>query len=204
MARDPGPDDGREELYDDDGSAARASGVLVGHHRYALQHEQPSERELDRRAQMDAMQEMADQGRPVHGIPWWKKAREKAKVRHRQWEKRANGWSHCKRPGCGFPVPTTVDSLKIEHQEGHKEDDRIRGLMAGDMEHVLATLKDHQAQLNVAAEELSKDRYRLDALLLALGHAEPEALQAAVEDVLSYARQVNAAQAKARKDEADG
>jgi len=159
-------------------------------HRYVTPQQYVSEKELDRRAQLDAMQDMADRGRPVHSIPWLGKARAKAKVKHRQWENRANGWAHCKR--CAFPVPVTADGLKVQHQEEHAERDRVLTLQARDVDTLVGVQKDLQAQLDVAGEEIARQQLRIDALMLALGHPDQDALQAAVDEVMSIARQLNA------------
>jgi hypothetical protein len=195
MSREPGPDDGREESYDDDGSQARASGVLVGH-RYGPEADTRTEGQKDARARREVMQEMADEGRPVHSIPWWGRARDKAKVRHRRWEKAPNGWAHCKERDCGFPVPANRDDLKIAHQAEHDYRARVLSEQAADVEALIERCDDLQRQLDVEGEERARDRLRLDALMLALGHPDHDALQTVVDEVMSLARQINAAARK--------
>lgn len=198
MTRDPGPDDGRDEAYDDDGSQAAASGVLI-EHRYARPRDQLTERELDRLARSAAMQDMADSGRPVHSVPWWRMARNKASVKHRQWEKRQNGWSHCKR--CGFPVPTSDDEIKIGHQEDHKWQDQFAADRAADIEQLIEVVADLKREITVGREEITRERLRINALMLALGHADHDALQAAVEEVMGLARELSRSEAAAREDD---
>jgi hypothetical protein len=158
-------------------------------HRYSGVVRQRPERELDRVAALDAAQEAADAGRPAYSIPWLGKARDRLKVRHRHWEKRQNGWSHCKR--CGFAAPTSADDLKIGHQDEHAERDRVLVMQAEDIERLIETVRDFQEQLDVAGQELAHERLRINALLLVLGHPDSEALQAAVEQVMAYARDYN-------------
>ena len=182
-------DEGRDEAYEERGAGldGNANGVILAH-RYAAEQQYMSERELDRRAHLDVMQEMADKGRPVHSIPWLGKARLKAKVKHRQWAKLSNGWAQCKK--CGFPVPSTMDSTKILHQEEHAERERVLELLARDHDKHANAYADLRERMDVIEERQSYEQFRLDALLLALGHADPDALQSAVERVMSYARKV--------------
>lgn len=196
MSRDQ-EDEGRPEAYDDDGSQAAASGVLVG--RYAPAGQQLTEAEADRLAQRDALQDMTDSGRVVHGQPWLRMARNKARVKHRQWERRSNGWAHCKRPRCGFAVPASDDALKIVHQDSHKEADRIARLQSVDYDAQQAVNADQLARHDALAEEVAMIRLRLDVLMVATGHGDTDALQAVVERIMGYAREVNARRNRARE-----
>jgi hypothetical protein len=168
-------------------------------HRYAEVVPVRSERELDRQAAREAGQHDADRGRTVRAVPWLGRARDRIKVKHRHWEKRQNGWSHCKR--CGFAAPTSADDLKIGHQDEHAERDRVLVMQAEDIERLIETAHDFQEQLDVAGQELAHERLRINALLLALGHPDSDALQAAVEQVMAYARDYNSRAERTARDQ---
>lgn len=191
VTRDPGPDDGREEAYDDAGTAAGAAGVAMSH-RYAPPLQQVSPDRADRQATAEALQDMADSGRVVHGHPWLRAARRKALVKHRQWERRQNGWAHCRR--CGWAVPATDDALKIVHQEDHRERERVLDLQAADHATQAAVNADLQAQLDAQADEIAELRLRSNLLAVACGHPDDTALQAILDQIMAAYRAGSGAQ----------
>jgi hypothetical protein len=191
VSRAPGPDDGREEAYLEGGSAEAPDGPII-RHRYAPEAPPEDEKRAERLARRKVMQEGADAGRVVHGVPWLGWGQRQLKVQHRRWEREPNGWHRCKR--CGFPAIS--DEARILHQAEHTERARVLQLQAADAERADAERADMQAQIDLMAEELARDRYRFTALCLALGKPDEEAMQEAVDFVLSYAREVNARRQK--------
>lgn len=172
-------DEGREESYDELGTGdGSAEGLIT---RY-----QPDQ--ADRQARREAGQADADIGRNPLRIPFMGRARDRAKVRHRAWEAHPTGWFHCKR--CGFPA--RHDRQRILHQEDHSERDRVHRLLASDHDRHEERDADLQEQVTVLREELAGLRLVFDAFLLALGYPTDEALQGAVERVMSSAREINA------------
>jgi hypothetical protein len=197
MSRQPTEDDGREEAYDDRGIAGGAAEGIIIRHRYAEPKQVVSEYTAERRARQGVAQAEADAGRNVFGVPWLGMARDRAKVRHRAWERMPNGWHACKR--CRWPA--LDDQARIAHQEEHKERDRVLTLQARDYEELKAENAQLREEFNLLADELAADRYRFNALCLALGKPDTEAMQEAVDQVLSYAREVNSRRPKEEEDE---
>jgi hypothetical protein len=181
MTRAPAADDGREESYDELGTGdGSQDGLIV---RY-----QPDSGRAERQALRAAEQHAADAGRNPLRIPFAGLARDRAKVRHRAWEVHPTGWFHCKR--CGFPA--RHDRQRILHQDDHAERDRILNIQAGEHDGHEERAADLQDQMTVQREELAEQRLVLNAFLVALGQPTDEALQAAVERVMSSAREINA------------
>lgn len=185
MTRAPTADDGREESYDELGAASGAADGLILHHRYAAEAEYADGRKLDRMAQRRADQAEADAGRTVYGIPWLGRAQERLKVRHRQWAKHPDGSFTCRKPSCGFSA--RWDEARIAHQEGHRERDRVFGLLADDHDKHVAANRDLAEQVDALADEVTGLRVMFDVLMLALGSPSDEVLQGAVDRVIGYA-----------------
>lgn len=185
MTRAPAADDGREESYDELGTAAGAADGLVLQHRYSAEAQYMDERTADRMAARKAAQDEADAGRTVYGVPWLGRVRLQLKVRHRQWERQPDLWFTCKKQNCGFPAKN--DNARIAHQQDHIERDRVLGLLADDHDKHVADGLDKQDQIDALADDVAGLRVMFDVLMLALGSPSDEVLQAAVDRVIGYA-----------------
>jgi hypothetical protein len=174
-------DDGREEAYDELGTGDGAADGLIT--RY-----QPGSGRADRAARREVAQADADIGRNPLRIPFMGRVRDRAKVRHRMWEAHPTGWFHCKH--CGFAA--RHDGPRILHQSDHAERDRILNIQAAEHDGHEERAADLQEQVNVQRKELAALRLVFDAFLLALGYPTDEALQGAVERVMSSAREISA------------
>jgi hypothetical protein len=173
-------DDGREEAYEERGISAAGidSGVIS---------RAPEDR-AELRARQRVAQEDADQGRNPFGIPYLGRARDRAKVRHRAWLKHPNGWFTCNR--CAFPA--WDDPSRILHQDGHKVRDDQADELYGLLERCADRDGDLGERMDVVSEELAGLRLLFHAFLIATGNPTDEALQGAVERVMSSAREINA------------
>jgi hypothetical protein len=172
-------DEGREEAYEDRGVKAGTDAGVIS---------RTAGERLERSARQRVAQEDADQGRNPFGVPFLGRARDRAKVRHRAWSKHPNGWFTCNR--CAFPA--WDDPSRIRHQEGHEERDRVHRLLASDHDRHVERDADLQEQVTVLSEELAGLRLLFHAFLIATGNPTDEALQGAVERVMSSAREINA------------
>jgi hypothetical protein len=172
-------DEGREEAYEDRGVAAATDAGVIS---------RTAGERLERRARQRVAQDDADQGRNPFGVPFLGRARDRAKVRHRAWSKHPNGWFTCNR--CAFPA--WDDPSRIRHQEGHTARDDQADELYGLLEKCADQASDLEEQLGVISEELAGLRLLFHAFLIATGNPTDEALQGAVEHVMSSAREINA------------
>jgi hypothetical protein len=171
-------DDGREEAYEDRGVAAGTDAGVISR--------TPGERS-ERQARQRVAQEDADQGRNPFGVPFLGRARDRVKVRHRAWSKHPNGWFTCNR--CGFAA--WDDPSRILHQEGHAARDAQTDELYELLEKSADQAGDLQEQMDAVSEELASLRLLFHAFLIATGNPTDDALQGAVERVMSSAREIN-------------
>jgi hypothetical protein len=172
-------DEGREEAYEDRGVAAGTDAGVIS---------RAAGERAERRARQRVAQEDADQGRNPFGVPFLGRARDRAKVRHRAWSKQPNGWFTCNR--CAFPA--WDDPPRILHQEGHAARDAQADELYELLEKCADRADDLGERMDAVSEELASLRLLFHAFLIATGNPTDDALQGAVERVMSSAREINA------------
>jgi hypothetical protein len=101
------------------------------------------------------------------------------KVHTAVWEGHLHGWS-CRR--CGASAVSRA--FQVAHERDHAERDRVLVQLETDYEQMSGALRELAGRNLELEGELAAERGRVDALLLAIGHPDDEALERAVARIL--------------------